>query len=62
MLALAVRRAQAVLKRGPKSLAIDLAVKSSNCLLEQPGQMTCTGRQGLELGLKLELSRVTNGF
>ena len=31
-----VRPAQAVPERGPKSLAIDFAVKSFDCLLEQP--------------------------
>ena len=67
-LCLPVRPAQAVperRERGPKSLAIDIAVKtfdSSLIALESDCQMIGTGRQGLELGLKLELCRLTNGL
>ena len=51
-----VRPAQAVPERGPKCLAIDFAVKSSRIVFGGD----CTGRQGLELGLKPELCRLTN--
>ena len=48
-----VRTAQAEPESGPKSLAV-------NFLLEQPSERMPDDRQGLEIGLKLELCRLTN--
>ena len=43
-----------------KSLAVDFALLTVNYLLEQPSQRLPDDRQGLKLGLKLELCRLTN--
>ena len=46
-LCLPILPAQPVLERCPKSLAIDFAVKSFDCLLEQPSGVTGTSRHWL---------------
>ena len=51
--------AQAVPERDPQSLAIELAVKTFDYLLEYLRDLLPDDQQGLELGLKLELCRLT---
>ena len=55
-----VRPAQAVPESGPKSLAVDFALSTFDYLLEHPSQRLPDDRQGLKLGLKLELCHLTN--
>ena len=57
-----VQSAQAVLERGHKSSAIDFAVKTFDCLLEQPSGEIANKLQGLKLEIKLQLCRLTKGF
>ena len=57
-----VQPAQAVLERGHKSSAIDFAVKTFDCLLEQPSGVIANKLQGLKLEIKLQLCRLTKGF
>ena len=54
-----IRPAQAVPERDPQSLAIELAVKTFDYLLEYLRDLLPDDQQGLELGLKLELCRLT---
>ena len=42
-------------ERGPRSLAVDFALETFNYLLEQHWERLPDDRQGLKLGLKLEL-------
>ena len=46
-------------ERDPQSLAIELAVKTFDYLLEYLRDLLPDDQQGLELGLKLELCRLT---
>ena len=55
-----VRPAQAEQESGPKSLAVDFALSTFDYLLEHPSQRLPDDRQGLKLGLKLELCHLTN--
>ena len=52
--------AQAVPQSGPKSLAVDFALFTFDNLLEQASERLSDDRQGLKLGLKLELCRLIN--
>ena len=57
-----VRPAHAVPENGPKTLAlaIDFAVKTFDYRLEQPSERLPDDKQGLKLGLKLELCCLAN--
>ena len=55
-----VRPAQAGPECEPKSLAVDFAIKTFDCLLEKLSGVIDRCLQGLELELKIELCRLTN--
>ena len=52
--------AQAVQESCPKSLAVDFSPSALDYLLEQPSERLPDDLQGLKLGLKLEICRLTN--
>ena len=54
------KAAQAVQESGPKCLAVDFALGTFDYLLEQPSERLPDDRQGLKVGLRLELCRLTN--
>ena len=51
--------AHAVLERCHKSSAIDFAVKTFDCLLEQPSGVIANELQRLKLEIKLQLCRLS---
>ena len=59
---LPIQPAKAVLEQGPKSCAIDFAVKTFECLSAFWNSLSSLRQQGLELGLKLELCHLIKRF